>query len=192
MRNVRFTALAAAIYAVACLTIGIAHDPGPTTPGAGAPAFAAEISALALPDGTNVPICGETSRGPAQKGARKSCDACRLIAASGLPPTPPLEFLRPAVCRRRGDFPEPGAHAARGAGRRGAPARPPGLLLTFRGDPGLRMAMRRPGRLLRGATAIGSPAPARFRHWREFMEGSFAITPDIAAELAAEVGGEVG
>lgn len=98
MRNVRFTALAAAIYAVACLTIGIAHDPGPTTPGAGAPAFAAEISALALPDGTNVPICGETSRGPAQKGARKSCNACRLIAASGLPPTPPLESCaRPFV-----------------------------------------------------------------------------------------------
>jgi hypothetical protein len=98
MRNVRFTALAAAMYAVACLTIGIAHDPGPTTPGAGATASAAEISALALPDGTNVPICGETSRGPAQKSVRKSCNACRLIAASGLPPAPPLApYARPFV-----------------------------------------------------------------------------------------------
>jgi hypothetical protein len=126
MRNVRFTALAAAIYAVASLTIGFAHGPGPTAPGAGAPTFAAEISALALPDGTNVPICSETSRAPAPKSARKNCAACRLMAASSLPPAPSLEScVRPFVVGEtifQNEAPEPPAAPGVSARPRGPPS----------------------------------------------------------------------
>jgi hypothetical protein len=125
MRNVRFTALAAAIYAVASLTIGFTHGLGPTKPDAGATASAAEISALALPDGTRVPICGETSRGPAQKSARKSCDACRLMAAPGLPPTPVFQPHPPSLivaeAAIRSDAPMPPAAPGVAARPRGPP-----------------------------------------------------------------------
>lgn len=96
LRQTRAKMLAAALYALAVVTLGFAHQPI----GAKGPAQA-EFAAYALPDGTLPVICGHDDSGaPAGPIASAAhCDACALAAAPGLPP-PPASALAPPLSRK--------------------------------------------------------------------------------------------
>ncbi len=78
LRMSNFKPVVAALYAVAMLMLGFAHMP------VVAPAGASGQVAAALPNGTPITICGHAPDAPSGKHLAKHCDACCLMAASGL------------------------------------------------------------------------------------------------------------
>ncbi len=87
LRKSRGKALVAALYAVAMLALGFAHHQrAAVSPGA-------ELAALVLQDGGQIPLCasGENGSGAPTSGhAQAICDACLLTAAPGAPAAPPV------------------------------------------------------------------------------------------------------
>lgn len=74
----------AALYALAMIVLGFAHQPLAVRSGAGV-----ELAAYTLPDGSLPPLCGhDGGDAPAQRVAAHICDACALAAAPGLVPAP--------------------------------------------------------------------------------------------------------
>lgn len=71
----------AAFYALAMVTLGVAHQPGNQHPSL------AELAEYTLPDGTLPILCsGDTSNTDDGRSVQQSthCDACRLIAGPGI------------------------------------------------------------------------------------------------------------
>ncbi len=91
LRMSNFKPVVAALYAVAMLMLGFAHMP------VVAPAGASGQVAAALPNGTPITICGHAPDAPSGKHLAKHCDACCLMAASGLIPSPQLLVEAPEL-----------------------------------------------------------------------------------------------
>ncbi len=90
LRMSKFKPVVAALYAVAMLMLGFAHQPVGAVAGT-----SGQLAAAALPDGMPIAICGHAPDAPSGKHFAKHCDACCLTAASGLIPSPPLFLEAP-------------------------------------------------------------------------------------------------
>lgn len=83
MRTARRRAIpvvAAILYALASVLVGLAHRPAASV----APEAAAVT--VMLPDGSVPVICGPAEPGDAGRATAAICGACLLVAAPGLPP----------------------------------------------------------------------------------------------------------
>ena len=95
LRNTRASTGFAALYALAMVTLGFAHQPV-LIPAAD------EIvaAAYALPDGTLLPMCSHSGeQQPGGTHASHPCDACALAAAPGLAHVAHVVLITP-VARR--------------------------------------------------------------------------------------------
>jgi len=77
-----YGSVVAALYALAMVMLGLAHQPMARTFSP-----AADLAAFVLPDGSLPPICGQDGQNiPGDGKAAQHCDACTLSSAPGLLP----------------------------------------------------------------------------------------------------------
>ncbi len=80
MRQIRLRPIVAVLYAVAALTLGLAHKPLVASSDS-----RVELAAFALPDGSLPDICGSgQGNEPAHGHSSATCDACLVSHAPGL------------------------------------------------------------------------------------------------------------
>lgn len=92
-RHTRASYAFAALYALAIVLLGFAHQPIRANAD-----IRADLAAYALPDGSLPPICGDVGApGPGQGAAVAHCDACALSAAPGLLLPPATPTFAPAM-----------------------------------------------------------------------------------------------
>ena len=93
--------LVAALYAVAMLTLGFAHHQAGIAAAPASWTSTHQLVALALPDGTALPICGNPKNGaPGSHHGLLICDACQLTAAPGAIPSPPTLIDAPRLAMK--------------------------------------------------------------------------------------------
>lgn len=93
LRHTRGIYGVAALYALAMILFGFAHQPLAAVSSVGV-----DLAAHALPDGSLPPICGhDGDRAPAQRMTTQICDACALAAAHGLVQAPDAFAFIPTI-----------------------------------------------------------------------------------------------